>query len=345
MPSNLFSKNRQKQESIAIWGPTGAGKDWLFRSFRRELQLYNLVDDEFQYDISERLPGEHDPKPLDPTVVPSKAPTTQIEEYNYIFARTTDHEDEAHRISAQAHDIILTNNKGANLVDCLSDHKKFESTFQSLIHARNLILVLSIPGDGAQEFATEPNPGALAPPKEMSVKMDQPEKSEDFGVKMNPLSDADPLHSDDAQRQDWSRDEYYKFMQLLLDCFKNGQRRNLAVCMTKSDLLNLRGDALSIFEKRYGLNMVRLLERYANQHNIEVFTTSAVGYIKKGDRVVPNFENGLIGDEKLWRPVNTASPFFWIFEQIERERLSKRWILLRNDQIKYYIGYPEPRPF
>jgi hypothetical protein len=130
-------------------------------------------------------------------------------------------------------------------------------------------------------------------------------------------------------------------MQMLLECFDDGRRRNLAICMSKVDLLDYAGNPWVMLEYRYGQALRNLLERYRQSHNIEVFATTSAGYYYQKDKWVPNFAGGLLIDTDHWRPVNAAQPFFWIFERIERERLQQGFFLFQKQNLKLYIKYPD----
>jgi len=336
-PTSDFSS---EQTHIALWGPSNAGKDWLVSAFNKELDYYNRMDQGFHCEICELQPGEANPIPLAVTP-PRRAPTPNFEDYNFQFRRIALVRDSAHQISAQTHDIIIHNDKGANLIDSLSDRITFENTFQTLVNAQNILLILGIPSDGsAMLFPT--------PPQNISTPLAEPD---DFALARNE-QDSSPAESQlgsfsQTRQADWSRSEYLKFMQLLFASLGPTPRRNLAVCLTKSDQVNYRGEPMQILQRRYGDALLRLLEVHRQYHKIEVFVTSAAGYIRQEGRLMPNFQsqNGLLHDERRWAPVNTAAPFFWIFEQIERERLQKGFVLFRGSNQKNYIPYPKSQSF
>ena len=134
------------------------------------------------------------------------------------------------------------------------------------------------------------------------------------------------------------RETYFAALQ------RTPNRRNLAVCLTKSDQLNDRGDPWPILQRRYGSLVRREFEVRSQRHNIQIFVTSAAGFIKQDGRVMPNSQNGALRDPARWNPVNTAAPFFWLFEQIERARLPKK-SMFGSDPQDIYMPYPKPRDF
>lgn len=340
MASKSISKNlTSKQTKVALWGPSGAGKDWLFQSFVQELEYYNRRNEDFHYNLLKTRPGETDLVPVIPKT-PENIPTSHPEDINYVFKREALILDEAHLISVHEHDMLIHNDAGKNLVSSLNDKDTFESTFQTLIQAQSIFLVLGIPNEEGTAGVTRPDMNS------------QPDTESDKFVSVmngnfNSLMDHEVgLHSTEALSGNWSNDTYFKFMQLLLNALSNSRRRNLAVCMTKSDLLNFRGeDSWEMLERRHGVSLLNLLRLHQQKHNIEVFATSAAGYVAQGDRVMPNISPQGIREVHLWNPINTAAPFFWIFEQIELERLRTGPIIFRTGKIKKYISYPSPRPF
>jgi len=329
------NSNYINQTGIALWGPTGAGKDWLFRSFRKELDYYNNRDEDFNYELLEQLPGEDTPMPL-PVEIPHNAPSPdQVVDINYIFRRQALIQDEAHKISSHVHNLIIHNNSGRNLIKSLEDPIAFESTYQTLIHAHSLFLVLGIPteerGPLASPTETQPSPE----PDEFALAVD----------KKYTLQVGNGNGTDNSSDTDLPREVYLNFMKLLFSVISTGPRRNLAICMTKSDLLNFRGNPWDMLERRHGSALRHLLKVQNDQHNIEVFATSAAGYFRVDSKVVPNLSNAELRDPGHWSPVNTAAPFFWIFEKIERERLKQGLSLFRPGYEKKYISYPIQRPF
>jgi hypothetical protein len=145
----------------------------------------------------------------------------------------------------------------------------------------------------------------------------------------------DAIHSQKARTQDWSKDDYYEFIRILLREFEKGPARNIAVCLTKSDQDSMHGRSWDIFERRYDKRIRSLLEMYRidpaqpenniRKHNIEVFITSSAGYLYNLTtlKYEKNFINGVLLNPDDWNPYNATSPFFWIFEQIEKGRGQK----------------------
>lgn len=320
-----------QQTSIALWGPTGAGKDWLFRSFAKELEHYNRSDHDFHYQVGEIEPGQGDPVPLTGEAPLNIPPTTRSDDVHYLFERVALIQDEPHLLSARNHDIVIHNDKGQNMVDSLNDPLAFEDTFQTLVNSQNIFLVLGIPTEETES----------TPVHQVSQQSDEPDP---WVNQAKGLGEGYTSFSSNAANLPWSRVEYQNFIKRLFAALDKTPGRNLAVCLTKSDQFNDSGDPWLILQRRFGMMMRRELEVRRQRHNISVFLTSAAGYLKLGDKVMANFQNGTVRDPKRWQPVNTAAPFFWIFEQIERARLPQKAFLGKDPQ-KTYLPYPKQRSF
>lgn len=310
-------------EEIALWGPYGSGKSWLLRSFAKELEYYNRLNDQekdFFYELGEFLPGEQDPRPVISEPPINIAPAFKLITFKYRFKRVPRTLDRRHRISAQDHEVILNKFKWKDLVQGLDDPENYEYVMTTYVQSQNHIIALGIPYEKmAHELAIEFVP-------------DQP-SSIGFSRKMgSELGVAVP-----------SQEELVISMQRLLEKIGTRKRCNLAVCLTRADQLDITGSPWSLLEYRHGRPFRQLLESYQKIHNIEVFITSAAGYLREKGRSLPNFMGGSLLDPERWQPFNTAAPFFWIFEQVERARLRDSSIIFRGAHLREYIPYPRPR--
>lgn len=325
------------QASIALWGPSGAGKDWLLNAFARELNLVNQSENDFIYEVLESQLGGGNPVPFNPEA-PRTIPSTGTEDREFVFRRIARVPDQAHQISAQTHHIMIHNDKGADLITALGDPAVFEATINNLLHSLNILLVLSIPKEG--RLSSDLPAESLAPVPEL----EQPEKIASLEDELlSPPQEAMDISLPNVLGTDWSARDYMKFMEAFFTAIGTTPRRNLAVCMSKADLTNLKGDPWHILRRRYGEQLGRLLEVHKQHHNISIFNTSAAGYIRRNGIVLSNFESGSLRDPEHWRPVNTTAPFFWIYETIEMDRLQKGSFLFRSKNLKAYIPYPKPR--
>lgn len=117
-----MSNQSDNQSSFAFWGPSGAGKTWLLKSFARALTQFNVggsrQDKEFNYTLT--MGGQ----PVSPTA-PGQVDPTQVATINdtrYEFKRANNDDSNAHVYSAQVHTIGLADAAGIDLQN-LSDAK------------------------------------------------------------------------------------------------------------------------------------------------------------------------------------------------------------------------------
>lgn len=116
--------------------------------------------------------------------------------------------------------------------------------------------------------------------------------------------------------------------QLMNSASFRAPRKYLALCVSKVDqLLHMKREPKELMQVRFRKTAERA-DRYANQQHsgIEMayFSTSAVGFVKRGRQTVANFnpEDGSILEPSRWLPYNVVAPFFWMFENVERASLS-----------------------
>lgn len=302
-----------EQTGITIWGPSKSGKDWLLHSFFKELETFNGSADQELYFRYGKLEGGQQ-EPLDFSVEPpiDVPPTSDLQMLQYTFKREPRTGTGRFRsINTHVHNIIINNNAGKNWIYAVADPETFERDFAILFKSPHLLLVLGVP---EEEHIEEGN----------------------MVENNNDSTDLIPLE----ERSYWSKRNYLNFMQMLLTRLEGGAKRNLAICMTKVDQLGYAGNPWDMLEYRHGTALANLLNSYATKHNIDVFATTSAGYIWQNNKYIPNIGAGSLRDREKWRPVNTAQPFFWIFEQIERERLGHGLRLFQNP-LKQYIKYPE----
>lgn len=143
------------------------------------------------------------------------------------------------------------------------------------------------------------------------------------------------------------RNEYTQLISNLFEFVQENQtsKKYWAFCLTKMDLYPqlIRSDPLYVLEQLFGSEMLRLINSRMAQNEIRVFITSAVGFYSE-HKSNYNYESGNLASAEQWEPYNVESPFFWIFENIERQRLSRvKPSLFRKDRLKEYIPYPSRR--
>ena len=146
----------------------------------------------------------------------------------------------------------------------------------------------------------------------------------------------------DSDSNRLEKHEYAQYMHNLINTLqKKGGTRRLAVCLSKADLLKVLLPIQELVKAVFGADV---MAQFRNPNlQVEYFRVSAVGYLKQPNgREVPNLDtSGNIREKDAWDPFNVVSPFFWIFESIERERVQKGDFL--GDRGRSYIPYPKPR--
>jgi MinD-like ATPase involved in chromosome partitioning or flagellar assembly len=324
----LFETSNREVTGIALWGPSGSGKDWLIRGFAKELQYFNQRDMDFRYELFVDDFGKQFPVLVEP---PYPMSTPGAEDYLFRFSRVPVLNDQAHIISAHSHIINIHNDKGGNLLGFLLDNEAFQQTFQTLLDARFIIVLLDPTSVKFHETLSQ---------KQFPIQ----DNIDSFVTNDNLFVDESPFL---AINQQFTKSEYFRLLSLLFETIsrkRDKEKRYIAICLTKMDKFNLRGDPWNLLNRIFGQEITQLIKKYQYSLNIEVFSTSAAGYVNLQNSHISNEENGRIKYPDRWNPINTASPFFWLFEQKERELLQKPGFLFRKN-LNQYIGYPRPYVF
>jgi MinD-like ATPase involved in chromosome partitioning or flagellar assembly len=330
--SSTMNKKRtswEQQIHIALWGPTGSGKDWLIKAFAKDLGSYN--DRDFYYSLDAIIPGEKDPEPILPESINliNVPPTPIFEDQHFVFSRIPLRITRKNNFSSFKHDFIIHNDKGQNLVDALIDPDSFEATFMTLLSAQNILITLD-------PLHLEENQTSDYISKD-PLKLEENQESNNFS------------EFPDISRFGWSRYTYQKMVSNLFRILsgQDSSNRHVAICLTKMDQIPLARSPLENLRALFGVEMYRIIQEYKKAFDIEVFSTSSAGYlIRTEGGYIPNFSGGSLIDPNRWRPVNVASPFFWIFEKIERESIRQNTNWLRRifgPNINDYIPYPPTR--
>lgn len=290
--------------NIAMWGITGSGKTWMLHAFAKELAWYNENDPQFTYTL---LDGNNRalalPNPPDATDL---APTEMPEDRTWMFERKgRDSASRRHLISSHVHRIVVHDNRGSDLVDVVSKNENENAIILSVLQASsNLIVTL--------------DPTAV--------------------------EDA-PLIGPVKSQQQYKKYEYEQFIRGLVNrILERNNTGRLAICLSKADLVRLYLPVEKIIEALYGEGFARALTN--PKLTVRFFRVSSVGTVRLSDgRRVTNISDGLnvLKVPEKWDPVNVVSPFFWLFEEIERARIKSGSDFL-GDRVSQYIPYPQPRP-
>jgi|ADurb_H2B_01_Slu_FD_contig_41_975900_length_2471_multi_4_in_0_out_0_3 hypothetical protein len=279
--------------SIALWGPTGAGKDWLVRAFNRELRSLNDWKNRFSYDLKLVRPGSDREFEVPAFADPPGdiLATEESEDTKYAFYRkdtTFPVEDKRH---CQRHEFILHNDAGGALVKCLENEMNHNATLETLLQSRNIIIVLGVGNLGLNTHH-------------------------------------EPYENQEKNGEKDEKGLLFKKIMQLIDRLSVEPRRNIAICLTKIDLIVdenefTQQDRWNVLSEQYGNDARNYLESMKKKFsNMEVFITTSAGYVNSNGVRDKNINQDATGlkDPAQWKPLNTVAPFFWIFEKIEDER-------------------------
>lgn len=311
-----------------LWGPSGAGKDYLIQGFIKETEKINT--DEYEYIVDE-LDGIKRPGlKLSEASLPDATSTSETR--NLKFHRECRHKDNKRKKNPfyinYYHRVDIHNNRGGDLIKIPSEDPTITAPFKT---AKNFIVVMDPPTELAGEAAKKRSSN-----DEGIGKLIKEFSSDDY-------SETVSLHDSRNSYTGHSREEQYRNLQNFfaqLDSFKTESKRLVAICLTQADKHEHRGEPEGTLEKLFGEACLKLIESYNNKttYSIKIFVTTTEGFDSpKRDSENPSIKN----------PTNTASPFFWFFEEAENDRLrlSKRipqW-LFGEERIRNYIPYPAPK--
>lgn len=322
-----MNKSQNKNNSdIALWGPTGSGKDWLIRGFAKELEYFNREYPDFSFELYD---DDNTPIITVPPSDQSVPGTIESEDFVLKFVRrpSSPKPDHPHIISAHTHNINIHNDKGANTIAGLIDQKTYEQTFRTIMNSQYVIVVL--------------DPTYIVRGSNENKLLPENSNGETSSMGSN-TGDALPSI---AQKKIYTADEYTQLVQYLLLALakeESVKNRHLAICLSKMDKKGVRGNSWDLLKRLFGQNMYDLLKHYRQVFEIEVFATSSAGFKKTKNSLgtkSSNEDKGKLIDPSAWQPVNTALPFFWIFENKEKEKLNEGRNFF-SSELKDYIEYP-----
>lgn len=129
----------------------------------------------------------------------------------------------------------------------------------------------------------------------------------------------------------------------------NGNKRYIAACITKIDMLKTkRPDPAEDLIMYFGPGMDEVFRRHTKSKDVEfkLFSISSYGFLKDGKTPNYNHETQDLRDPMFWNPINVEQPFFWLFEKVERDRLERfsnglSKFLYLDERRKNYRGYPK----
>lgn len=109
--------------------------------------------------------------------------------------------------------------------------------------------------------------------------------------------------------------------------------RHIAICVNKYD--EIVSKAVGLSPKDYVLNhatpaLHNELTKIEHKFVVQYFYTSAWGFYNNLDngRRGPNVASNQYKDREHWVPFRVTAPFFWLFEEFEKERIENIWRFL-----------------
>jgi len=148
-----------------------------------------------------------------------------------------------------------------------------------------------------------------------------------------------------GQYQDWVK----QFMDTL-EPLEDGKVRYIAACLTKVDTLTTIREPAEQIRITFGAGMEQLLAGYDDRWSSELrmFAVSSFGFLSNKREANMGSDPRQLKDPNHWAPHNVEQPFFWLFEKLERSRLSAfsssiSRAFFENERRKLYIGYPGAR--
>lgn len=322
-----MSRNEEIMQ-IMLWGPSGAGKDYLIQGFIKETEKINT--DEYEYKVDKL--DEKDRPGLKLSEAPLPVSTSTSETRLLKFRREYRHKANKRKKNPfhinYYHLVEIHNNLGGDLIKIPSEDPTITAPFKT---SKNFIVVMDPPTESAGEAAKKRSSN-----DEGITKLIQEFSSDDYSETVS-LRDSRNSYTGHS-REDQYRNLKRFFAQL--DSIKTESKRLVAICLTQADKHEHRGKPETTLEKLFGEACLKLIESYNNNttYSIKIFVTTTEGFDSpKEDSGNPSIKN----------PTNAASPFFWFFEEAEKDRLrfSKRipqW-LFGEERISNYVPYPAPK--
>jgi GTPase SAR1 family protein len=305
----MDSINRSEYE-ISLWGPSSSGKTTLMNSLMRALYQRTQKDPAFEYLL---LDADED----------------DLQDYSRLFSSPMEEGTKSPRTTRWVFQRRLKSNKSLPKVVNVHSHL-------IQIHDMNGINTVNL-DDSITRSIFENSRFLLL------------------------MLDHTLLHEGDAGGvTPWgtpsaSRIQYLEQVEKLirfLEKSQPNQSRSLAVCFTKVDLMSLYREPWDLISASFGADMVNFLRGCQSKQGwkVESFAVSAVGFLHQNGKRSPNFDRATSAllDVENWLPYNVESPFFWMFNEIEKSRLKQHDSFLtqfffNQDRTKDWVEYQYQR--
>lgn len=315
MQTTLLDEQLNK---IAMWGPTGTGKTWFINAFGRKLKDYQ-DDPDFFYEL---LEGD-----------------------NILHEVLQNSQQEKTEIPVS---VKPSETKNIKATEDIQDHvwifrrrSKKTTTAHSVSSFSHAIHVADNKGQNTIELKNNRAVINLVNSANFIVMMLDPTKlstvSGDLGSQISPS-------------------DYANVVDNLFQAFivNPHSKRHIAICVTKIDQLHVKQrDPWELILMYFEKEMYEVLQKYNRNENfsLETFAVSAMGFLRDGTNMIPNYEvsNGQLLNPGEWKPYNVDAPLFWLFENLEKQRLRRNnsgvlgKLIFQPEREKLYIPYPIKR--
>lgn len=302
-----------RNNSIALYGPTSAGKTSLLRAFLYAISRYASNHSDGRMDIELSLGKTLEslrPVRLSDCFLDNIDPSTEAVTDAFRLRRVpTNLTDDRANFSSFIHEGGWRDNQGIRhtelIADKVDDPGAVRTTHKSLETATGIIAVL------------------------------------------------DPTRIDSATgritREDYS--DMMRYL-TNLDASPEGIKRRIAICVSKIDLMKNFSDmtAESYIDQLFLDLMTETITKLKKKFVVKCFLTSNYGFLPSGQPNSTQLDSGKYGyiDRESWKPYKVIDPFFWIFQSIEVDlikqeakdrKLLNRMMYSDDDYLKKYIPY------
>ncbi|MFZ5858338.1 MAG: hypothetical protein ACOYZ6_16050 [Chloroflexota bacterium] len=304
--------------SVALWGPRGSGKSWLISALSRILNLkYDKEIDGLNYHLEKVIGYGYQ---QGNSFVREPAATVDTDSTIINFERSRTSEKFGQSISSFKHKIQIFDHPGdettgAILIESNTRENQEKVARIALNLAESDIVIIALDHSQFNYWRQE--------------------------------------HYDN--RDEWierEKNEYVGYLSRLfsvLESIRPDKKRFYAVCLMKADRIDdvQYNHPDGLIELLFGKKMLEAIKSI-NPNQIKTFAVSSFGYLPNSTRPNYDYNTTTIQEPESWMPFGVEYPFFWAFEQLEKQSLLGKFNkslwgkLTAKSKIRKYISYPKP---
>jgi len=294
---------------ITLWGLPRSGKTFLLRAFEhqvKQIAAYLRRNGEFDLSLYQSKSSTSTRGRVDPT--DTLTPET------WIFTRKSEKKDCAHQVSTHYHTIRVIDNSGS---------------------------VLHTPSQ--QEIANDP---AIVTKAAGALNLLKNSDRLVLTLELGNINSGPDLDAEGGVSSRFSSQDFFVFLRELWESLmQNGSPSRpvqIAGCLTKSDELGRNVETLDEltllilrFGEEYGRRIYDLTHHQSpSWFSYKFFACSAAGRLSNNQ---VNISGNSVADFNEWHPINVEAPFFWLFEETERNRLDQS-ITNMSSILRFFYG-------